>query len=347
MIVRGAVQGVGFRPFVYRLAAELRLNGYVSNTAQGVFIEVEGARNLLKQFQRRIQTEKPPRAIVQSINSSFLDAIGYDSFEICESEERGDKTAFILPDIATCVDCLREILDPNNRRFRYPFTNCTNCGPRFSIVEALPYDRSNTSMKTFVMCDECEVEYHDPLDRRFHAQPNACSECGPHLEFWSKDGEAIAMRDDALRVAANAVRAGQIVALKGLGGFQLIVDARNEAAVVRLRERKHREEKPFALMYPSLAAIRADCDVSELEERLLLSARVTNRFGRARSPNAPYGRPPATAGSLPIAGINRPGKSEPRCHAAILAAASSAHARTQFSDRGDEWKLKQRADLRR
>jgi hydrogenase maturation protein HypF len=286
MIVRGAVQGVGFRPFVYRLATELKLNGYVSNTAQGVFIEVEGRRNFLEQFQQRIQTEKPPRAIVQSIKSSILDAIGYDAFEICESEERGDKTAFILPDIATCVDCLREILDPHNRRFRYAFTNCTNCGPRFSIVEALPYDRPNTSMKKFVMCDECEGEYHDPLDRRFHAQPNACPKCGPHLEFWSKDGEAIAMRDDALRIAANAVRAGQIVALKGLGGFQLIVDARNEAAVVRLRERKHREEKPFALMYPSLAAICADCDVSELEERLLLSPEspivLVGRARRAR-----------------------------------------------------------------
>jgi hydrogenase maturation protein HypF len=297
MIVRGAVQGVGFRPFVYRLATELKLNGYVSNTAQGVFIEVEGRRNFLEQFQQRIQTEKPPRAIVQRINSSFLDAIGYDAFEICESEERGDKTAFILPDIATCVDCLREILDPNNRRFRYPFTNCTNCGPRFSIVEALPYDRSNTSMKNFVMCDECEAEYHDPLDRRFHAQPNACPKCGPHLEVWSKDRKAIATQDDALRIAAKAVRAGQIVALKGLGGFQLIVDARNEAAVVRLRERKHREEKPFALMYPSLAAICADCDVSELEERLLLSpespivlvgrarrARCTDGLPRLRDP---------------------------------------------------------------
>ena len=272
VVVRGAVQGVGFRPFVYRVATELKLNGYVSNTAQGVFIEVEGHRDLLEQFQRRIQTEKPPRAIVQSTTSSFLDAIGYGAFEICESEERGDKTAFILPDIATCVDCLREILDPDNRRFRYPFTNCTNCGPRFSIVEALPYDRSNTSMKKFAMCDACEREYHDPLDRRFHAQPNACWKCGPHLELWSQSGEAIAMRDDALRAAAEAVHAGKIIALKGLGGFQLIVDARNEAAVVRLRERKHREEKPFALMYPSLDAVRVDCDISDLEERLLLSS---------------------------------------------------------------------------
>ena len=271
IVICGAVQGVGFRPFVYRVATELKLTGYVSNTAQGIFIEVEGHRDLLEQFQRRIQTEKPFRAIVQSTTSSFLDAVGYGPFEICKSEERGDKTAFILPDIATCVDCLREILDPDNRRFRYPFTNCTNCGPRFSIVEALPYDRSNTSMKKFAMCDACEREYHDPVDRRFHAQPNACSKCGPHLELWSQSGGAIAMRDDALRAAAEAIHAGKIIAVKGLGGFQLVVDARNEAAVVRLRERKHREEKPFAVMYPSLDAVRVDCHISDVEERLLLS----------------------------------------------------------------------------
>jgi hydrogenase maturation protein HypF len=286
VVVRGAVQGVGFRPFVYRLATELKLNGYVSNTAQGVFIEVEGRRNFLEQFQQRVQTEKPPRAIVQSIQSSFLDAIGYDAFEICESEESGDKTAFILPDIASCADCLHDILDPSNRRFRYAFTNCTNCGPRFSIVEALPYDRSNTSMKKFAMCDECDREYHNPLDRRFHAQPNACPRCGPHLELWSENGGLIAVRDDALRVAAEAVRSGQIVALKGLGGFQLIVDARNEAAVVCLRERKRREEKPFALMYPSVDAARDYCEVSELEARLLLSAEspivLVERARRAR-----------------------------------------------------------------
>ena len=302
MVVRGAVQGVGFRPFVYRLATELKLNGYVSNTAQGVFIEVEGRLNFLEQFQRRIQTEKPPRAIVQSIKSSFLDAIGYDAFEICESEERGDKTAFILPDIATCVDCLREILDPTNRRFRYPFTNCTNCGPRFSIVEALPYDRSNTSMKEFGMCDACEHEYHNPLDRRFHAQPNACPKCGPHLKLWSENGGVIAVRDDALRVAAEAIRAGKIAAVKGLGGFQLIVDARNQAAVVRLRERKHREEKPFALMYPSLDAVRVDGEILPLEERLLLSPEspivLVGRARRARRTDGPAVRPYQLAKSI-------------------------------------------------
>jgi hydrogenase maturation protein HypF len=269
--VRGAVQGVGFRPFVYRLATGLKLSGRVSNSTRGVFIEAEGPLSSLRDFLVRLQKEKPLRAVVQSLESSFVDAVGYSGFEICESEDHGDKTALILPDIATCVDCLREIVDPASRRFRYPFTNCTNCGPRFSIIKVLPYDRANTSMKKFAMCAECEREYHDPLDRRFHAQPNACPKCGPQLHLWAEDGTALAKRDDALRLAADAVRAGKIVALKGLGGFQLIVDACNEAAVVRLRERKHREEKPFALMYPSLDAARADCEISALEERLLLA----------------------------------------------------------------------------
>jgi hydrogenase maturation protein HypF len=271
LTVRGAVQGVGFRPFVYRLATELKLSGWVSNTGQGVFIELEGALDSLQECLLRIEKEKPPRAVIQSLESSFVDAVGYSRFEICESEDRGVKSALILPDIATCADCLQEIVDPANRRFRYPFTNCTNCGPRFSIIESLPYDRANTSMKNFIMCAECEREFRDPLDRRFHAQPNACPKCGPQLQLWNENGSVISKSDDALRHAADAVRAGKIVALKGLGGFQLIVDARNEAAVVRLRQRKHREEKPLALMYPSLDAARADCEISALEERLLLS----------------------------------------------------------------------------
>jgi hydrogenase maturation protein HypF len=271
IIVRGAVQGVGFRPFVYRLATELELNGWVSNSAQGVFIEVEGGRDSLQRFLLRLEKDKPPRAVVQSLDSSFLDAIGHGRFEIRESENRGDKTALILPDIATCADCLREIFDSTNRRFRYPFTNCTNCGPRFSIIEGLPYDRANTSMKKFTMCLECEREYHVPLDRRFHAQPNACPKCGPQLQLWDENGAIVSERDDALVQTIGAVRDGKILALKGLGGFQLIVDARNEGAVAQLRDRKHREEKPFALMYPALDTVRADCEVSSLEERLLLS----------------------------------------------------------------------------
>jgi hydrogenase maturation protein HypF len=271
VIIRGAVQGVGFRPFVYRLATELTLNGWVLNSAQGVFIEVEGVRDSLQKFLLRLEKGKPQRAIIQSCESSFLDPVGFDNFSIRETDNRGDKSALILPDIATCADCLREIVDLTNRRFRYPFTNCTNCGPRFSIVESLPYDRANTSMNKFAMCPECEREYHDPLDRRFHAQPNACPKCGPQLQFWDANGAAVEDRPDALVQAAEAIRAGKILALKGIGGFQLIVDARNEDAVLRLRERKHREEKPFALMYPSLKAVRANCEISELEERLLTS----------------------------------------------------------------------------
>jgi hydrogenase maturation protein HypF len=269
--VRGAVQGVGFRPHVFRLATELRLDGWVLNSSQGVFIEVEGAPEGLRQFLLRLEKEKPPRAVIQSLEFSFLDTIGYKSFEIRESYECGPNTALILPDIATCADCLREILDPDNRRYRYPFTNCTNCGPRFSIVEALPYDRPNTSMRKFAMCPECEREYHDPRDRRFHAQPNACSRCGPQLKLCDAVGAVLSRREDALHHAAELVRAGKIFALKGIGGFQLIVDARDKAAVARLRDRKRREEKPFAVMYPSLEAVREDCAVSELEERLLLS----------------------------------------------------------------------------
>jgi hydrogenase maturation protein HypF len=271
IVVRGAVQGVGFRPFVYRLAAELKLKGSVSNSAQGVFIEVEGAHDCLQRFRSRLEKERPPRAVIQSLESSFLDAVGYGRFEIRETETGGAKTALILPDIATCQDCLKEIFDTKNRRFRYPFTNCTNCGPRFSIIEALPYDRANTSMKKFAMCTECDSEYHEPLDRRFHAQPNACPRCGPQLQLWDENGAILSERHDALLLSADAIRAGKIVALKGIGGFQLIVDARNERTVSRLRERKHREEKPFALMCSSLKTVCEICQVSELEERLLVS----------------------------------------------------------------------------
>jgi hydrogenase maturation protein HypF len=269
--VRGAVQGVGFRPHVFRLATELQLQGWVLNSSQGVFIEIEGASDMLRQFLLRLEKEKPSRAVVQSLEYSLLDPAGYEGFEIRESQEGGPKTALILPDIATCADCLRDILDPDNRRYRYPFTNCTNCGPRFSVIEALPYDRPNTSMKGFVMCPKCEREYRDPHDRRFHAQPNACPHCGPQLELWNAEGTVLSRADDALCQAVDLVRDGKICALKGLGGFQFIVNARDEVAVARLRLRKRREEKPFAVMYPSLEAVREVCMVSQLEERLLLS----------------------------------------------------------------------------
>jgi hydrogenase maturation protein HypF len=269
--LRGAVQGVGFRPFVHRLATELSLTGWVNNSPQGVFIEAESLRTSLEEFLRRLETEKPPRSFIQSLETTWLDAVGYLHFEIRASETSGGKTALVLPDIATCPDCLREIFAPKNRRFHYPFTNCTHCGPRFSLIEALPYDRANTSMKKFKMCPACQAEYDDPQDRRFHAQPNACPVCGPRLEFWNPAGEAIFGSGEALLAAANAIRRGQIVAAKGIGGFHLLADARNETAIRLLRERKHREEKPFALMFPSLESARNICEVSPLEERRLLS----------------------------------------------------------------------------
>jgi hydrogenase maturation protein HypF len=296
--IRGAVQGVGFRPFIYRLATEMMLPGWVSNTAAGVFIEVEGEPERLQEFLLRVEREKPAISFIQSLESAFLDPLGFRSFAIRESSG-GEKTVIVLPDIATCPDCLADIADPNNRRHRYPFTNCTNCGPRFSIIEALPYDRPSTTMKKFAMCPECECEYKDPLDRRFHAQPNACPGCGPHLALWDAEGKPLCQTNDALLRAAAEIRTGRIVAVKGLGGFHLFADARNDAAVTTLRERKHREEKPFALMYPRVYAVRGDCEFSELEERLLrspeapivlLRKRATPRSGICASiaPRNPY-----------------------------------------------------------
>ena len=270
IVVRGAVQGVGFRPFVYRLATEMSLPGWVINSAQGVFVEVEGSDAELRTFLERLEQEKPSVSFIQSLEHTFLDAVGFRGFEIRQSEG-GAKTALILPDLASCPDCVREIHDPGNRRYRYAFTNCTNCGPRFTIIESLPYDRPRTTMKRFEMCPECSHEYHDPLDRRFHAQPNACPVCGPQLALWDGAGAILAERDEALQAASAAIRRGEIVALKGIGGFHLMVDARNEDAVRRLRERKRREEKPLALMYPSYERILADCEVSPVEARLVRS----------------------------------------------------------------------------
>ena len=192
IIVRGAVQGVGFRPFIYRLATGAGLKGRVNNSAQGVFIEVEGSRAGLEAFLLRVEAEKPPLSSIQSLEASWLDPVGYVGFEIRQSESGGAKTTLVLPDIATCPDCLGEVFDPGNRRYGYPFTNCTNCGPRFSIIEALPYDRPNTSMKGFTMCPQCQAEYTDPRNRRFHAQPNACPVCGPQLELWDNGARLVA-----------------------------------------------------------------------------------------------------------------------------------------------------------
>jgi hydrogenase maturation protein HypF len=268
LAVEGAVQGVGFRPFVYRLAHELGLAGWVANDPRGVRIEVEGEEWALRAFQGRLDAERPPLAAIHRLDAAWGDpkaseggpqAAAGTGFEIRDSDADGARTAVVLPDAATCPECLAEVLDPADRRHRYPFTNCTHCGPRFTIVRALPYDRPNTTMARFVMCTDCRREYQDPRDRRFHAQPNACPVCGPRLALWTPD--AAVVPGDPIKGAAEALRRGEIVAVKGLGGFQLLVDARSEAAVARLRRRKHREEKPLAVMVRDLDAARALCRV--------------------------------------------------------------------------------------
>jgi hydrogenase maturation protein HypF len=256
--LRGAVQGVGFRPFVYRLATELSLTGWVLNSSAGLVVEVEGASDRLIRFEQRLEHERPKASVVTVRESTWLTAEGSTRFEILASENDSGKTVNVLPDLATCTDCREELFDPGNRRFEYPFTNCTNCGPRYTIVVEIPYDRPNTTMQKFTLCPACREEYENPSDRRFHAQPNACPICGPKL-------------DGTIEDAVEALLQGEIVALKGIGGFQLLADARNADAVARLRQRKHREEKPFALMMPSLEVARHYCEISPAEVQLLES----------------------------------------------------------------------------
>jgi hydrogenase maturation protein HypF len=305
--VRGAVQGVGFRPFVYRLAGELNLAGWVINDTRGVFIEVEGAEADLVRFLERLKGEKPPRALIHNLDFAWLAPAGHEGFEIRHSQEQGAKTVLVLPDIASCADCLSEVANPDDRRCGYPFTNCTNCGPRFTIITALPYDRPNTTMQRFTMCPNCRAEYEMPADRRFHAQPNACPVCGPHLALWSPDGESliggstVSLRgcvDDglALRRAAEELGGGRILAVKGLGGFHLMADARNAEAIARLRERKARPHKPLALMARDVTQVQHMCDLSPLAEQALASAEapivlLPRREGACVADNVAPGNP--------------------------------------------------------
>ncbi|MGC2473578.1 MAG: carbamoyltransferase HypF [Candidatus Sulfotelmatobacter sp.] len=256
--LRGAVQGVGFRPFVYRLATEMSLAGWVLNSSSGLVVEVEGSPDELQRFEQRIERERPKASVITTRESAWLPLQGFTKFEIHHSESDSAKSVNVLPDLATCDDCRTELFDPANRRFQYPFTNCTNCGPRYTIVVDIPYDRPNTTMREFVLCPACREEYDNPANRRFHAQPNACPVCGPNL-------------DGTIADTAAALLRGEIVALKGIGGFQLLVDARQPVAVARLRQRKHREEKPFALMMPSLDMAREYCEIAPAEQELLES----------------------------------------------------------------------------
>jgi hydrogenase maturation protein HypF len=268
--VSGLVQGVGFRPFVYRLASDLELTGEVNNTASGVVIEVQGDTDSVEEFLVRLHRETPPLAQIHHIALEELDCVDEKEFRITESRKGESVHTLISPDVAACDDCLREMFDPQDRRFHYPFINCTNCGPRFTIVRSIPYDRPGTSMADFRMCAACQAEYDDPHSRRFHAQPNACPKCGPKLELWSREA-LVPPESDPIGAAIELLRSGQIGAIKGLGGFHLAADALNTTAVGTLRERKRRVEKPFAVMVPDIKTAEEFCEVNDEERKALLS----------------------------------------------------------------------------
>ncbi len=273
--VSGIVQGVGFRPYIYRLATSRHLGGTIRNTSAGVTIEIQGPVESVQDFIERLPVEAPPLARITGITVLEVPCVvlaegSDDEFRIVHSHEGEEVRTLISPDVAICADCLREMFNPQDRRFRYPFINCTNCGPRFTIIRDIPYDRPSTSMAKFPMCAACLAEYENPLDRRFHAQPNACWECGPRVELWDNAGSKIPCGDPVVE-AASALLAGQVVAVKGLGGFHLAVDATNPAAVELLRQRKRRVEKPFAVMVPDVQAAERICELDDAGRAALLS----------------------------------------------------------------------------
>jgi hydrogenase maturation protein HypF len=276
VVVQGIVQGVGFRPFVYTLAMRYQLAGFVRNDSAGVTIEVEGATEKLEQFIGALCHEAPPLAHIDLLHVEPLAVHGESSFAIVHSQESGvERHALVSPDTAVCADCLRELFDPADRRYRYPFINCTNCGPRFTIIRNVPYDRKQTTMHAFAMCPECLREYHDPGDRRFHAQPDACPVCGPQLAFqdWRLPQQEASAMSDPLASAVQLLSDGAILAVKGLGGYHLACNALNDEAADRLRRRKRREAKPFAIMVPDLATAMQICEVNAEEKTLLQSHR--------------------------------------------------------------------------
>jgi hydrogenase maturation protein HypF len=270
--VRGIVQGVGFRPFIYALARRHELSGLVRNDADGVRIEVEGAPEDLERFVRVLEEDPPPLAMVESVFWQPLATLGDREFRIEESREGLRRQALVSPDVATCDDCLAELLNPTDRRYRYPFTNCTNCGPRFTITRSVPYDRATTTMSAFEMCPDCQREYDDPTDRRFHAQPNACPVCGPRVRLLDRFGHELCVEPrDPVSRTAQILRGRAVVAIKGLGGYHLACDPFDAAAVRTLRGRKVRQDKPFALMARDLAQVRELCHATPEEETLLTS----------------------------------------------------------------------------
>jgi len=294
--IAGVVQGVGFRPFVYRLARECNVSGFVQNSSDGVTVEAEGSAQDLDLFRHRVREEAPPLALISSLESAWIQPIGDDEFLIRASRRHSLPSTSIPPDVAVCDDCLRELFDPQDRRFKYPFINCTNCGPRYTIVRGIPYDRPETSMSEFRLCEECAREYHTPEDRRFHAQPNACPKCGPQVTLHRSAGGDL-KSEDPIGDAVQVLREGRVLALRGIGGFHLVVDAMNDKAVQRLRSLKGREEKPLALMAPYLATVTKFCNVSEEEavqltspSRPIVLLAVCDRrdIGPAVAPGNPY-----------------------------------------------------------
>ena len=271
--INGIVQGVGFRPFVYRIAMENNLNGWVQNTSGGVIIEVEGRDEDLRQFISLLQLDLPPLARVETFREETIPHTGYSGFAIKPSEKISQAYSLVSPDAAICPDCARELFDPRDRRYRYPFINCTNCGPRFTIIRDMPYDRPYTTMSTFPMCPDCDHEYHDPLDRRFHAQPIACPVCGPQVTLLDASGR-LAEKEEAVQQTRKLIRQGRIAAIKGLGGYLLACDAHNPHAVQALRSRKKRSQKPFALMAFSSEIIQNYCTVEDGELQLLQSRQM-------------------------------------------------------------------------
>ena len=332
--VQGTVQGVGFRPYVHRLAGELDLTGYVLNDSRGVLLEVEGDSPAVERFLARLAPEAPPLAVVERVAVDPLVPSGPGTFEIRPSAQGEAADAPVAPDSTVCVDCLRELMDPGDRRHRYPFINCTACGPRFTIVRGVPYDRPLTTMAGFQMCSECRAEYDDPSDRRFHAQPNACPRCGPSVLLVSSAAPdaPLALGDDAVREAAGALRAGRILAVKGIGGFHLACRADDEAAVAALRARKHREDKPFALMVASLAAADPLVVLGELERALLCGPQRPIVLARRRD-------------GAPVARVGRARRNGAGTDAPLHAASPPADRRRGCGGAGDDQRQRvRRAD---
>ncbi|PIE03174.1 MAG: carbamoyltransferase HypF [Acidobacteria bacterium] len=304
--IQGAVQGVGFRPFVYRLAHQHRLTGWIVNSPSGVEIEVQGKSEAVSSFVELLPQKIPPLALIKQFNHKPVPLLsGEPRFQIRPSKHSGPISAVVLPDIATCSECLQDVFDPDNRRYLYPFTNCTNCGPRYSIIEKLPYDRPYTAMKHFPMCEKCLEEYNNPLNRRFHAQPNACPLCGPQIALIDRNENTLAVKRQAVELCVQQLKAGHVVALKGIGGFQILVDATNERAVRNLRKRKNRQSKPFAMMASSMSHIEGLTPLQSIEKKWLLSPQapivLVEKYGTALS-----GIAKAVSGDTPTLGLMLP-----------------------------------------